>query len=148
MICSLVVHIKYPYICVSLYILCTHVQIVLSIVQEDTVKMVTNHRKQPRQHTLLTTKALLDNVQEHVEAGLGGRPEVGVRSLLQLADEEPQAHLTVETQEAARLAFNPAQEYREGMLIFRLTSLCTLLPHVCSLRGGGGGEGWLGVAKS
>ena len=58
-------------------------------------------------------------MQEHVEAGLGGRPEVGVRGLLQLADEEPQAHLTVETQEAARLAFNPAQEFRESMLTFR-----------------------------
>lgn len=57
--------------------------------------------------------------QEHVEAGLGGRPEVGVRGLLQLADEEPQAHLTVETQEAARLAFSPAEEFRQDMLGFR-----------------------------
>lgn len=85
-----------------------------------------------------------------MEAGLGGRPEVGVRSLLQLADEEPQAHLTVETQEAARLAFNPAQEYREGMLAFRFTSLCTLVPHACFLLGGGrkGGKVWLRVANS
>lgn len=60
-----------------------------------------------------------------MEAGLGGRPEVGVRGLLQLADEEPQAHLTVETQEAARLAFNPAQEFRESMLTFRSNLLCT-----------------------
>ncbi|KAL3130872.1 hypothetical protein ABBQ38_000201 [Trebouxia sp. C0009 RCD-2024] len=59
------------------------------------------------------------DLEEHVEAGLGGRPEVGVRGLLQLADEEPQAHLTVETQEAARLAFNPAEEFRQGMLTFR-----------------------------
>ena len=60
-----------------------------------------------------------------MEAGLGGRPEVGVRGLLQLVDEEPQAHLTVETQEAARLAFNPAEEFREDMLTFRLDPRCT-----------------------
>ena len=58
-------------------------------------------------------------MQEHVEAGLGGRPEVGVRNLLQLADEEPQAHLTLETQEAARAAFEPAEECRQSMLNLR-----------------------------
>ena len=90
---------------------------------------------QPECTTLLHTSIVVINhlfqtlltytVQEHVEAGLGGRPEVGVRGLLQLADEEPQAHLTIETQEAARLAFNPAQEFRESMLIFRSKLLCT-----------------------
>ena len=58
-------------------------------------------------------------MQGHVEAGLGGRPEVGVRNLLQLADEEPQAHLTLETQEAARAAFEPAEECRQSMLNLR-----------------------------
>lgn len=67
-----------------------------------------------------------DIKQEHVEAGLGGRPEVGVRGLLQLADEEPQAHLTVDTQEAARLAFTPAQEFRLSMLTFRYTHLLNM----------------------
>ena len=65
------------------------------------------------------SRACIGALQEHVEAGLGGRPEVGVRGLLQLADEEPQAHMTLETQEAARLAFNPAEEYRHSMLSFR-----------------------------
>ena len=58
-------------------------------------------------------------IQVHVEAGLGGRPEVGVRGLLQLADEEPHVHLTLETQEAARAAFTPAEECRENMLNLR-----------------------------
>ena len=61
-------------------------------------------------------------MQEHVEAGLGGRPEVGVRGLLQLADEEPQARLTLEAQEAARAAFSPAEECRESMLNLRCPS--------------------------
>lgn len=76
----------------------------------------------------------MHGVQEHVEAGLGGRPEVGVRGLLQLADEEPQAHMTLEAQEAARLAFNPAEEYRHSMLSFRQVSRtvhCWLLPSIC-----------------
>lgn len=68
-----------------------------------------------------------------MEAGLGGRPEVGVRGLLQLADEEPQAHLTVETQEAARLAFNPAEEFRQGMLTFRCAHLQRVLWRVLGL---------------
>ena len=78
-------------------------------------------------------QATLDCVQEHVEAGLGGRPEVGVRGLLQLADEEPQAHLTVETQEAARLAFNPAQEFKESMLTFRSNLFSTCISHFIPL---------------
>lgn len=61
-------------------------------------------------------------MQEHVEAGLGGRPEVGVRGLLQLADEEPQARLTLEAQEAARAAFSPAEECRESLLNLRCPS--------------------------
>ena len=61
-------------------------------------------------------------MQEHVEAGLGGRPEVGVRGLLQLADEEPQARLTLEAQEAARAAFSPTEECRESMLNLRCPS--------------------------
>ena len=68
-------------------------------------------------------------MQEHVEAGLGGRPEVGVRGLLQLADEEPQARLTLEAQEAARAAFSPAEECRESMLNLRCpSSLRVCLP--------------------
>ena len=62
------------------------------------------------------------SMQEHVEAGLGGRPEVGVRGLLQLADEEPQAHLTLEAQEAVRAAFTPAEQCRLSMLKFRWAS--------------------------
>ncbi len=69
-----------------------------------------------------TVSTLHACMQEHVEAGLGGRPEVGVRGLLQLADEEPQARLTLEAQEAARAAFSPAEECRESMLNLRCPS--------------------------
>ena len=69
-------------------------------------------------------------MQEHVEAGLGGRPEVGVRGLLQLTDEEPHAHLTLEAQEAARAAFGPAEECRDGMLNLRCNMQnCFHAPH-------------------
>ena len=76
-----------------------------------------------------TVSTLHACMQEHVEAGLGGRPEVGVRGLLQLADEEPQARLTLEAQEAARAAFSPAEECRESMLNLRCpSSLPVCLP--------------------
>ena len=72
-------------------------------------------------------------MQEHVEAGLGGRPEVGVRGLLQLTDEEPHAHLTLEAQEAARAAFAPAEECRDGMLNLRYKFKCVIVAR-CALK--------------
>lgn len=47
---------------------------------------------------------------------------MGVRGLLQLTDEEPHAQLTLEAQEAARAAFAPAEECRDGLLNLRCTA--------------------------